>query len=249
MSDWLICTDMDGSLISATDFSLGSAQQSLEVLATRNVTVVLVTSKTATEIQRFRRRYRLSLPAIVENGGGFLAQGACEAIPLPWAVDTLTIEQRLPEALAPYRLSRQSQHTQAQILGLSGEDLPAALDRQFSVPLMPQVQPYLDQLPEDLVAESGGRIVNVAGIGQSKAGAIGQIKTRLGRPRVMAIGDGPNDLSMFHIADYSALIYNPNTFEFMRQQAKTNFISTEPAPLGWTQAIDAFFAHLGTQTP
>ncbi len=73
---WLVFSDLDGTLLDERTYSWAAARSGLELLAGRSVPLVLVTSKTLAEVEPLRRDMQLGDPFIVENGAAvFLPPG------------------------------------------------------------------------------------------------------------------------------------------------------------------------------
>ena len=67
---FLVFTDLDGTLLDHDTYGWEEAIPALELCITRDVPVILVSSKTRAEMNVLRRRLSLSAPFISENGGG-----------------------------------------------------------------------------------------------------------------------------------------------------------------------------------
>ena len=72
MPQYLIFTDLDGSLLDSRSYSFDAARPALEEIQARNVPVVLVSSKTRVEIEPLREQLNHHDPFIVENGGAIV---------------------------------------------------------------------------------------------------------------------------------------------------------------------------------
>lgn len=239
---WVVFTDMDATLIGGEDFSLGQNAKVINTLAQADILVVLVTSKTAQEVVHFNHKHGLRVPAIVENGCAWLDVGCDKPVGLTHALSTAEIWQRLPGDIQAQALDQLPQR-QTSILGLKGAALDRAMQREFSVPVLPQVagDPRLGAL--GLQAEVGGRIANLVGLGCSKQSAITQLRTRLKYDYCMALGDGPNDRGMLSAADLSVCVSNPSTRSSM-QSVPVHFRTQRSAPQGWLDAVSFVFSPL-----
>ncbi len=67
---FVIFTDLDGTLLDHDSYSWAEASPALELCRERGIPVVLATSKTRSEIEPLHESLRLSAPFISENGGG-----------------------------------------------------------------------------------------------------------------------------------------------------------------------------------
>ena len=76
MTNIIIITDLDGTLLHPVSYSFEDAVPALEEVREANIPVVLCSSKTKAEIEVYRRRINNRDPFISENGGGiFIPEG------------------------------------------------------------------------------------------------------------------------------------------------------------------------------
>ncbi|GKS59878.1 hypothetical protein YTPLAS18_34050 [Nitrospira sp.] len=72
----LVFTDLDGSLLDPVTYSWDNAREALEQLSSREIPLILVSSKTRAEIEPLRLELQHRHPFITENGGAiFIPQG------------------------------------------------------------------------------------------------------------------------------------------------------------------------------
>lgn len=69
----IVFTDLDATLLDATTYSWQPAGNALDALRRRDGALVLVSSKTFTEMEPLHRDLNFQHPCIVENGGGIAA--------------------------------------------------------------------------------------------------------------------------------------------------------------------------------
>src|SRR5690606_4397002 len=67
---FVIFTDLDGTLLDHDTYDWTPARPALDALATRDIPVVLCSSKTRAEMRALASAMQLDSPLIVENGGG-----------------------------------------------------------------------------------------------------------------------------------------------------------------------------------
>lgn len=71
--NFIVFTDLDGTLLDHDTYSYQPAQEALEKLRATNTPLILASSKTASELIPLRSELGFShCPAIVENGAGLL---------------------------------------------------------------------------------------------------------------------------------------------------------------------------------
>ena len=68
MPQYLLFTDLDGSLLDGNTYSFDEAQPALDLLRSQNIPIILVSGKTCAEIEPLRERLEHQAPFIVENG-------------------------------------------------------------------------------------------------------------------------------------------------------------------------------------
>lgn len=72
---YVVFTDLDGTLLDGRDYSFDAAREALELIRSKSVPLVIVTSKTRAEVLEIRERLGcarpfMADPFITENGGG-----------------------------------------------------------------------------------------------------------------------------------------------------------------------------------
>ncbi len=76
MTQFVIFTDVDGTLLDAETYSFHEAHRALQTLRSRGIPLVLVSSKTRAEMEPLRRQLLHHDPFIVENGAAvYIPQG------------------------------------------------------------------------------------------------------------------------------------------------------------------------------
>lgn len=68
MPQYLLFTDLDGSLLDGNTYSFDEARPALDLLRSQDIPVILVSGKTCAEIEPLRERLDHQAPFIVENG-------------------------------------------------------------------------------------------------------------------------------------------------------------------------------------
>ncbi|AOV16555.1 hypothetical protein BJI67_05250 [Acidihalobacter aeolianus] len=243
----VIFTDLDHTLLDARG-GLGKAAPFIRRLAARGIPVIPATSKTAAEVLNLWRRWSLHGPAVVENGA---------ALCLPrrdrgWYVERLTT-WRYTSIRAAVRGLRSaldlplegfgdwSLGTVCRLTGLSPINALAARTRMASEPLRWSGSPdqrLLDRLRAlGLTALQGGRFLTVQPLGIDKSTGASALLHHLyagsRRPRIIALGDAPNDRRLLEMADLAACLPGPNPLP-----ADTSCLHARQAgPTGWIDAL------------
>lgn len=85
MTQIVVFSDLDGSLLDEATYSFEAAVEALSALRNRDIPLILVSSKTRAEIEPIRFRLELAHPFIVENGGGLFIPKGYFDFSVPWA--------------------------------------------------------------------------------------------------------------------------------------------------------------------
>lgn len=183
--DWVVVTDLDGTLLDHHTYSYGPAQSALQRLAEAGIPLVLNTSKTRPELAVLRKELGNQDPFIVENGSAvfvpearfveadtraFLAREcaaeadhtesdgalACKVFGRDYQAIVSWLQQRRKR----YRFEAFSDYSVADLCartGLPEAQARLALAREFSEPLLWQDSPAaLQQFERELAAAGYG---------------------------------------------------------------------------------------------
>ncbi|WP_459892849.1 HAD-IIB family hydrolase [Desulfothermus okinawensis] len=66
----VIFTDIDGTIMDLTDFSVDPVLDIIPEVKKRNIPIILTSAKTRAEQEKIRKELKINAPFIVENGGG-----------------------------------------------------------------------------------------------------------------------------------------------------------------------------------
>ena len=70
MRNYIIFSDLDGTLLDHKTYTFEPASEALSVLKSRKIPLILSSSKTKAEIERIQSKLTLKEPFIFENGSG-----------------------------------------------------------------------------------------------------------------------------------------------------------------------------------
>ena len=262
----VIYTDLDGTLLDHDSYAFAPALPALQRLATLNVPVIPVTSKTLAELRVLGRELNLHGPCIVENGGviavpeGYFGDDS----PLP------TQEGYHLEYLSPHYetivghlnglrkrfgfrfngFADLSTDAVAERTGLGTEEAQRARQRLCSEPLawddsdtaFEQFTTELNALGYTLVR--GGRFYHV--LGQTdKARAISKLNAMFARAGFtgytsLALGDSPNDSQMLLTADVAVAVRRKDGSWLDLDTDKAIIQTSATGPDGWNEAIQHY---------
>ncbi len=220
----VIFSDLDGSLLNA-NYEYTDIEPSLRELFARKVSVVLVSSKTKSEINLYREKLQLTAPYIVENGSAIIIPKNYFSHSFDFckkAYGNCVIELGLPYGVICRKLAAIKLQTGANIIGFADmtvEEVAAdnglplaeaklAKEREYSEPfkiLSGNKQEVLQALSnEGLCYTLGGRYFHALG-NTDKGKAVAILKElyrqQFGDVCTVGVGDGPNDLPMLEKVD------------------------------------------------
>ncbi|MFN3477402.1 MAG: HAD-IIB family hydrolase [Candidatus Methylomirabilales bacterium] len=118
----IIFTDLDGTLLDHEAYSFEAAQEALEEVRRRKIPLVLCTSKTRAEVERYRKLLDNHDPFIVENGGAIFIPKGYFPFSYPYQREVAgyhVIEDGVPYPRLVQTLKRVGVESGARIVGFS----------------------------------------------------------------------------------------------------------------------------------
>ncbi len=266
ISQPIIFTDLDGTLLDHETYSFSAAMPALEILNEKGIPLVLCSSKTRAEIEYWRDKLENRHPFISENGGGifiplsyFAVDNISAALPKSKIVGEYhvlvlgTTYQVLREALENLRVSGfdikgfgdMSIPEVAEITGLSRKEAELAKRREFDEPFVLQgekvnLNALLASVRGKGLRWAQGRLHHLMG-DHNKGGGVDALKLLYQRKYetiiTIAVGDSPADLPMLERVDYPILVRNYRG-EHDPTVAVPNLIRADGVgPEGWNRAM------------
>ena len=269
----IVVTDLDGTLLDHHSYRWQAAGAALAALAQQRIPLIFNTSKTLAETRVLQRRIGIDQPCIVENGAGVAIparyfpappddtedQGGyyLKTLGVPYAdIRTALIALRDAQGFEFTGFGDMDSGAIAACTDLPPEDAAAAAQRQFGEPLLwhdteDRLQQFTDAISaRGLRLTRGGRFIHVTG-SSDKGRAMHWLAGQYGppRPRVMALGDGENDIPMLLGADLAVLVrspaHEPPTWpedcsslpKHSRSPRPTVLLTDKPGPEGWNDAV------------
>lgn len=250
----IVVTDLDGSLLDHYTYDWKEAGEALSLLRSEGIPLIMCSSKTAAEMQVWRKNLEICFPFIAENGGAIYLPPDSTA-DKEWRKHTFgmnraDITSRLQNARdAGFRFKGFQEMNVAEVMAATGLDEVSselAMLREFTEPLLWQdeeskkadFEKQMSQLGLEVV--EGGRFLHVSS-GCDKGRALLWLKKyyeeALGcEATVVALGDGGNDVSMLKAADRPVVVKSPvRTYPEVNH---THVYHTEfEGPAGWNEAI------------
>jgi mannosyl-3-phosphoglycerate phosphatase len=236
--DWVIFTDLDGTLLDHTTYRWTAARAALRELDRRELPLVLVSSKTRKEILSLLSQLHRREPFVVENGGGihipigyfpFPIKGAVAESGGWWRVSLGTPYPKLVSVLgaAAKRVgvrvrgfARMSVAEVVEWTGLDSAQARRAMSREFDEPFLimesdasawPRLSAEIER--RGLRPTRGSRFFHIHGA-NDKGAAVRRLMGwyRLARGvgvRSVGLGDSPNDIPMLRAVDAPILVARP----------------------------------------
>ncbi|AHF02049.1 mannosyl-3-phosphoglycerate phosphatase [Thiomicrospira aerophila AL3] len=256
MTDWLITTDLDGTLLNHHSYDATGIPEIIEQLQHHAIPVILNSSKTLAELTAWRHQLNLLSPVIAENGG-VMANHHTECLGVA-LTDFLPSLHAWREQLSEPSFVGFSDWSLDEVVaatGLSSAEAALAKARLVSEPikwlgteaLLVQFETYLAQLGLQCVA--GGRFFHVMGR-HSKATALAALRSDVSswlpdyqfKPdyQILALGDGDNDRAMLMAADVAVIMPKPDGsyLKLATRPGQQVIYSALPAPAGWIQCVE-----------
>ena len=268
-TQWLIASDLDGTLLDHFTYSHQPADATLHQLESAGIPVILNSSKTRDEIQTLRDALQNRHPFIVENGSAiFIPKGYFPNKPELartednyWILEPGAQRQCIVDFLqrdaethgAPYlSFSAASNDDIVAATGLSSSEAEQANRRGYSEPLLWR---GTEQEKAAFAARAnaagfttlqGGRFLHV--LGQTDKGQATRLLKKTyqhytDRPcKLIASGDGPNDLDMLKVADVAIIVRSPAHAPPALPHHPAVTITQQTGPQGWAEAMQEILA-------
>ncbi len=262
----VVFTDLDGTLLDSITYSFEPARPALNLLKSLDIPLVICSSKTRLEIERYRDQLGNTHPFVTENGGAiFIPKGY---FPLGVVRPPLQIEERdgyevillgakYPDLrLAMEQLRREGFNVRgfgdmttpevAKMTGLTLEEAAMAKERDFDEPFILE-EPIDFNVLQECIAQLGFKVTKGAFyhiLGDSNKGKAVSIlsdlyRRALGNIVTIGLGDSPNDLPMLECMDYPVLVQRPDG-SYDPAISLRNLIRAEGiGPSGWNNAVVA----------
>ena len=257
----VIFTDLDGTLLSAVDYSFEKAVPALERVKKNGIPLVYSSSKTRKEIEAIRLKTGNTHPFISENGGGiFIPEGYFPFAPgeraeagyhkitlgRPYSEVRAALEQVRTVAGAPIKgFGDMTVKEIALATGLSTSEAGLAMERDFDEPFMFEGGSIDEARIEKLIRERGfnytrGRFHHILGDhDKGKAFRIlkGYYERLYGVIVTICLGDGANDVPLLKEADYPVLVRKPGG-GYEKTGLEGVILSDGTGPDGWNKAVN-----------
>lgn len=247
----VVFTDLDATLLDEATYSFDPAREALAALTERHIPLVLCSSKTRAEMERWALALGTSWPLVAENGGSILwaQRGGYRAQPRG------TPRSQLVSALADIAVETGSvlrgfaslslDEVEA-LTGLGPAAAGEAMAREHDEPFLLEAGDVAAVAAaaerRGLRVTRGGRFHHLTGPAD-KGGAVGEILAtyRADGPPVtgVALGDAANDLSMLTAVDRPIVVPRPDGAPDagLARSLPHAELAPAPGPEGWNAAV------------
>jgi len=232
----VIFSDLDGTLLDHDTYSFQAASETIELLHSKDIPLVICTSKTRSEIELYRKLLKNKSPFISENGGGiFIPEGyfskefeyekrieGYKVIELGVSSETLsaTLRSISKETGIPIRgFSDMTVAEITEVTGLDEEIAKLSMERDYSEPFLINEDRKDTATISDKINlkgyqyTKGGRFHHILG-GNDKGKAVKILtnlyKSKFGDIKTVGLGDSLNDLPMLEAVDNPIIVQKPN---------------------------------------
>jgi len=258
----VIFTDLDGTLLDASTYSFDAAGDALRQLKGRGIPLILCSSKTRTEIERYRSLLGNKEPFISENGGGIFIPE--EYAPLRGSLYALDVERpdhyflvRLGGSYTELRRALETLRKEgfdvrgfgdmaveevSQLTGLPAIEASMAKKREFDEPFtFSGEEDRLDALFHSISAlgfhVTKGRFLHLLGNsdkGKAVSILVDLYKKAFGRIKTVGIGDSPNDIPMLEVVDIPVVVQKPGGIYDPAVDVRNLVLAEGVGPKGWS---------------
>ena len=261
-SSVLIFTDLDGTLLDHHTYSFEPALPAIKVLKEKNIPLIICTSKTRAEIEKWRLELDNDHPFISENGGavfipkGYFSHKFCfEREKDNYLVIELgTPYSQLREILDRIRHALQleikgfgdlSFEEVGRLCGFSPEEARLAKKREYDEPFLLDEESAIQKVREmaglsNLQITRGGRFFHLTGE-NDKGEALRLLaeiyREKTERVETIALGDSLNDMAMLRAADHPVLVQKPDRNYDPEVKVPSLRFAPGIGPSGWREAV------------
>jgi len=259
----IIFTDLDGTLLDAETYSYHPAVGALREVAALRIPLVVISSKTGSEIEFISRDLRNDHPFISENGGGLFVPEGSFSFPIPYTRRTerflitdigvsyarlsVFLDRIAREHSLPVRgFHSLSVEEVARLAGLSVEAAARAKEREYDEPFLfdgdREQWARLEEVTagEGLTLTRGGRFHHLSGPHDKGTAArilAGWYRQRYPDALIAGLGDAANDLPFLRIVDYPVLVQRSDGTYETGMDIPGLRRTTRPGPAGWGEAV------------
>jgi mannosyl-3-phosphoglycerate phosphatase len=263
MKDQIILfTDLDGTLADYHTYSFEPALPALDTLGKNSIPLIICSSKTRAEIEKFQSRLGSTHPFISENGGAIFIPLDYFTFAFPYTrkdLKYLIIEFGTPYHKIRGTLQKIKSSFPDKVRGfgdISAQEVASlceipsdkgvlAKEREYDEPFLLEDKTILEKIREiaekdNLQIIQGGRFYHLVG-GNDKGKAVSYL-TDISRRAydniiTIALGDSQNDLSMLQVVDYPVIVKKPDGSHDPDITLENLIHSPGKGPVGWNYSV------------
>ncbi|MDN4501125.1 HAD-IIB family hydrolase [Alteromonadaceae bacterium BrNp21-10] len=265
IQQYVIFTDMDGTLLDHNNYDYQDAVPTLTRLKKRGITVIPNTSKTFAEVMAWRTKLQLTGPFIVENGAAiYIPENFfptppqhCELVNGYWVYQFSANRSQWIALLKTMHsqfgdlynsFTEMSLEQISKLTGLSLHDTELAAQRKYGEPVHwlgndSQKEQFIEQLEEQgATILQGGRFIHVSDHcdkGLALQWLFDEFKRQFPQQSLtsIALGDSHNDIAMLEQADVAIRIRSDH--HLLPKVSANNLLITSSyaGPKGWAECI------------
>jgi mannosyl-3-phosphoglycerate phosphatase len=263
----VIFSDLDGTLLDHNTYSFQAAAEALEFIKSKNIPLVICTSKTRKEIEIYRKSLHNKYPFISENGGGIFVPDNYFSKEFKYDKEIdgyKVIELGIPREAISVALKSITKETGihirgfsdmtakeiAELTGLDEGSAKLAMERDYSEPfLINEDGKYTATIEKEINLKGyrytrGGRFHHILG-GNDKGKAVKILtdlyKQKFGSIKTVGIGDSLNDLPMLEAVDIPILVQKSKGIYDPKIKLSNLTYAEGAGPLGWNSSILKLF--------
>ncbi len=244
----VIFSDVDGTILDYTTYSYTQSLPAIRALAGRDIPLILVSSKTFTEMHTLHTQLELTWPFIFENGAGIANPDGTYSLhgklyqeliaykpviaqicgTVQWA-DSLSVEELSVYTGLPARKVKDMMARMASVLCIAPHTLDIATINR-------KLRQY------GLAITTGGKFFTVTDSTVNKGRAVQAIQSlyreKLGTIYSYAIGDGLNDADMFNAVDEAYFVGRKDLWDSIHHACPHIRETKKTGPSGFCEVID-----------
>ena len=249
-ANWLIFTDLDGTLLDHDSYDFSPALPALKRLKARKIPIIPVSSKTLAELEGYVAELGLDGPVIAENGCVILLPDRQPQITIPTYQELRDYLHHLRQEFG-WQFIGFGDMTVQQVIdatGLTDAAARLAMQRLASEPLLWQDSPeQLQRFTKEIRSRGlrllrGGRFLHLLGDmdkGRALHLVVDWYRQRGTRDiKTIALGDSGNDIDMLVSVDIPVIIRKPDGTHLDLSERVDVVVSELPGPAGWNQSLN-----------